>query len=67
MKWNELLTSGELEGYEQGWGSEIDFNIATKTPCPECGGQCHFYAMNNDRGSYRAFQVCTQCDNAVEF
>jgi hypothetical protein len=67
ITWDELLNSGELEGYEQGFGTQIDFNIATETPCSECGGQNQFFAMNNIRGSYRAFAVCLKCNNAEEF
>ena len=67
MKWNELILSGELSGYEMGGGTEIDDEVATKTPCKKCGGRCEFFPMVNLQGSYRAFAHCVDCDEAYEF
>ena len=63
----ELLESGELDGYENAVGNDIDWDVATRTPCPNCGGRCEYVAMRNDNGSYRAFAVCQKCQAAHEF
>mgnify|MGYP000975974771 CR=1 FL=1 len=62
----------ELSNYEQkgpgGVGETIDRNIAGSTPCPKCGGEMHYEGYTNPvTGSYRAFAVCNECDNRVEF
>lgn len=72
----ELIESGELEGYWEGTpptnpralvdGVSIDREIAEETPCEKCGGKCEFHPYTNGT-SYRAFAVCTQCGNTVEF
>lgn len=67
------------QGLEKGLapaGCEADQEIATREPCPECGGVVEFmpysrYRGRNDWGSeswtYRAFVVCRKCDIATEF
>jgi hypothetical protein len=67
MNWQELLNSGELEGYTDSMYNDIDADVATRTPCEECGGKCEYHGMENGRNSYRAFSVCADCGRVIEF
>lgn len=64
--WEELLDSGDLEGYDSTF-NHIDNVVANETPCDECGGNCRYEGRTNYKGSYRAFSVCNACDHVVEF
>lgn len=70
MNWNELITSGELNGYEPGspgeWADIIDAEVVADSRCSECGGALTYHPMISGN-SYRAFAVCSECDNAEEF
>ena len=67
IKWEELLDSGELSGYTDSMYNPIDADVATDRSCENCGGQCEYHGMENDRHSYRAFSVCKECRRAIEF
>ena len=68
----------EMEMLEQGYqpgapafAGSIDGPVATETPC-ECGGEMEykpFMKPRAERGddNYRAFAVCTECGERVEF
>lgn len=70
------LEDCDLSGYEPGTprrrglidGAALDRETAEETPCPECGGPMEYRPfVNRDESSYRAFAVCTKCENAIEF
>lgn len=78
MKLQDWIESGELEGYEQGTpipghnalvdGTAIDKEVAEETRCQNCGGSCEYRPyVTKDNSSYRAFAVCKQCGEALEF
>lgn len=75
-----IIDAGELDGYEPGTplpklnalvdGAAIDREIVEKTACDRCGGKCEFHpyaARDKSLYPYRAFSVCTQCGEAVEY
>jgi hypothetical protein len=64
---DDLLNSGELEGYDRGYINSIDYDTAAQTPCERCGGQCSAFGYTNDRGSYRCFSECQSCKRVIEF
>lgn len=67
VKLENLIQSGELDGYSHTSGNEIDERIAERYICIICGSKSKYVAMDNGKGSYRAFAVCKNCDNCVEF
>ncbi len=74
------LSDYDLQGYRAGFpplnmalveagqpdGAEIDRTVAEETPCVKCGGGMTYHPFVA-RNSYRAFAVCTQCREAIEF
>lgn len=71
QKMEDVISSGELMGYEQRWpageGAVIDMECAKDSNCPECKTQMEYKPWVNDKGSYRAFAVCPKCDECFEF
>lgn len=68
LTWRELRDSGDLTGYVQSSGSDIDAEVVAKTTCQQCGGPNEFIAMRI-ADSYRAFGHCRnpRCDAVFEF
>ena len=72
MKLAELIESGELGGHEHGppgslAAAEIDARVASEQICENCGHKGLDYRPFTKPGSYRAFAVCPECDEAEEF
>jgi hypothetical protein len=66
--WEDLLNSGELDGYNGDYINPIDVEVAENIPCERCGGKCIAFGKNSDRtGSYRAFSECQNCKRVIEF
>jgi hypothetical protein len=71
-KWNELLEGGKLEGYQASSPSfdaaAIDGEVCRDSACPDCKHQgLEYRPYHNLKGSYRAFAVCSECDEVMEF
>lgn len=71
MTIGEIYQSGELSGYQPGQPegpmSDVDQEICQDATCENCGHQgCEFYPYSKP-GSYRAFAVCPDCGEAMEF
>lgn len=77
MKWLELQASGELDGYESHFNA-IDAECARDGKCGECSGEMRYIGRRKNSiyphsdpivpsYSYRAFAVCTECDEVIEF
>lgn len=67
VTWEQLVNSGELDGYNETMETSIDREYAETTPCEECGGECRFEGLTNGRNSYRCFSVCNTCGRVLEF
>ena len=70
MTMNEILASGELEGYWEGAAgeaAEIDGSVCAESTCGNCKTKGLEYHPYMKKGSYRAFAVCGNCGNAEEF
>lgn len=48
-------------------GIIIDRRIAEEHLCGECGGKCRFECNAEEGEPYRAWAVCTQCGDRMEF
>ena len=68
LTWRELRDSGDLTGYVQSSGSDIDAEVVAETTCQQCGGPNEFIAMRTS-DSHRAFGHCRnpRCDAVFEF
>ena len=66
LTWDELVNSGELEGYDEPYINLIDADTAAEFACENCGGQCIGTGRRGAYG-YRCFSVCTKCSRALEF
>ena len=67
MTWEDLLNSGELEGFDSQYINSIDAEVAAEYPCSLCGGQCIGKGRRNPQGNYRCFSECQKCGNVFEF
>jgi hypothetical protein len=67
MKWEDIIQSGELSSYVHPVFNPIDADTSGVI-CPECNSKDVVYrGFKNDTHSYRAFLVCLDCDEAIEF
>ena len=61
----------ELSGYQPKAPSyqaaAIDSQVCAESQCDECGHKGLDYRPFTKPGSYRAFAVCPECGEAVEF
>ena len=67
MKYEEVEQEMQYEGYEFGGLNQIDIQVCAESNCEECGHKGLKYAGFKKDGSYRAFAVCPECDEASEF
>lgn len=67
MKFEEIENQMLSEGYEPGGYNQIDIDVCHASTCEECGRKGLKYAGFKKDGSYRAFAICPQCDEAFEF
>lgn len=70
MTLQQLFDGGELMGYEMGYpgeAAEIDGPICNEAACDSCGHVGLVYHPYKTKTSYRAFAVCPECGEAMEF
>lgn len=75
MKLQELIDSGELNGFKPGWpishgivnAGKLDQEVCDESACFECGflGLKYFPYVSDKH--YRAFAVCPRCGDTTEF
>ena len=53
---------------KQAWidAQGIDREVAEEEPCPKCGARME-YRPQFAENSYRAFAVCVECGESIEF